>query len=134
LQRIFDRLVATRRSATFDFYQFWRALVLRLIAYNSLPLKLFGWEQVGEMIEASAAHRPPPRAFFVTNAGCPFVNGPYIYAGDVTPDNYARIGGDTTYARKVPEGEDGVGKKLTLFRCTMRSQQKWWFLSEADEE
>jgi len=26
------------------------------------------------------------------------------------------------------------GKDLTLFRCTMRSQQKWWFLSEADEE
>jgi ubiquitin carboxyl-terminal hydrolase 9/24 len=134
LQRIFDRLVATRRSATYDFYQFWRALVLRLITSNSLPLKLFGWEQVGGMIEASAEHRPPPRAFIVTNAGCPFVNGPYIYAGDVTPDNYARIGGDTTYVRKVPEGEDGVGKKLTLFRCTMRSQQKWWFLSEADEE
>jgi hypothetical protein len=44
LQRIFDRLVATRRSATYDFYQFWRALVLRLITSNSLPLKFFGWE------------------------------------------------------------------------------------------
>ena len=32
-------------------------------------------------------------------------------------------------------GMPGVpGKDLTLFRCTMRSQQKWWFLSEADEE
>ena len=32
-------------------------------------------------------------------------------------------------------GMPGVPRKdLTLFRCTMRSQQKWWFLSEADEE
>eukprot|EP00957_Ditylum_brightwellii_P020384 1537492-Ditylum_brightwellii.AAC.1 len=38
---------------------------------------------------------------------------------------------------KIPNnvpGKVGGGKTLTLFRCTMRSKQKWWFLSEADEE
>ena len=134
LQRIFDRLVATRRSATYDFYKFWRALVLKLIKSNSLPLKLFGWEQVGGLIDACVEHRPLPRSFVVAGAGCSLVNGPYTYNGDLTVDGCARIGSETSYVRKIPEGEEGAGKKLTLFRCTMRSQQKWWFLSEADEE
>ena len=30
--------------------------------------------------------------------------------------------------------EEGEGKVITLFRCTMRSSQKWWFLSEADAD
>ena len=41
------------------------------------------------------------------------------------------------YVRTIPKMEhpnQQEGHKLTLFRCTMRSQQKWWFLSEADEE
>jgi hypothetical protein len=28
----------------------------------------------------------------------------------------------------------GGGKKLAIFRSTKRSQRKWWFLSETDEE
>lgn len=27
-----------------------------------------------------------------------------------------------------------AGKTITLFRCTMKSKQKWWFLSEVDKE
>eukprot|EP00804_Cyclotella_cryptica_P003556 CCRYP_002177-RC/>CCRYP_002177-RC protein AED:0.09 eAED:0.09 QI:151/1/1/1/0.8/0.83/6/655/3175 len=38
----------------------------------------------------------------------------------------------TTTASAIPT--EGAGKTLTLFRCTMRSQQKWWFISEADED
>ena len=135
LQRIFDRLVSTRRESTYEFYQFWRSLILKLITSQSLPLKLFGWQQVDDILEASAEHRPPPRGFIVSEAGCSFVNGPYSFAGNTTPDGYAQRGVDICYERKIPENdEDGGGKKLTLFRCTMRSQQKWWFLSEADEE
>ena len=135
LQRIFDRLVSTRRESTYEFYQFWRALILKLITSQSLPLKLFGWQQVDDILEASAEHRPPPRGFVVSEAGCTFVNGHYTFAGTATPDGYAQRGFDICYERRIPEtDEDGGGKKLTLFRCTMRSQQKWWFLSEADEE
>jgi hypothetical protein len=135
LQRIFDRLVSSRRDSTYEFYEFWRALILKLIKSQSLPLRLFGWQQVDDLLEASAEHRPPPRGFDVTTAGCTFVNGKYSFIGASTPDGYAQRGVDITYERKIPDNEeDGGGKKLTLFRCTMRSQQKWWFLSEADEE
>jgi hypothetical protein len=141
LQRIFDRLVSTRRANTYEFYEFWRALILKLITSQSLPLKLFGWQQVDDLLEASAEHRPPPRAFDATMAGCTFVNGQYTFAGSTTSDGYAQRGMDICYDRRIPETaasseqpDGAAGKKLTLFRCTMRSQQKWWFLSEADEE
>eukprot|EP00980_Cylindrotheca_fusiformis_P010327 scaffold2299_cov131-Cylindrotheca_fusiformis.AAC.14 len=135
LQRIFDKIVSSRRDSTYQFYEFWRSLVLKLINSQSLPLKLVGWQQIDDLLEASADHRPPPRAFDVGHAGCTFVNGRYVFTGSSSPDGYAHRGVDISYERKIPDDEpDGGGKKLTLFRCTMRSQQKWWFLSEADEE
>lgn len=134
LQKIFDRLVSSRRRSTYEFYDFWRGLILKLMTSQSLPLKLFGWDQMNEIIEASGEHAPPPRSFMVSNAGCTFVNGEYVFAGDTTDDGYAQRGVEISYERRIPDGDEGAGKKLTLFRCTMRSQQKWWFLSEADEE
>jgi hypothetical protein len=135
LQRIFDRLVPTRRKDTHDFYAFWRSLTLKFITSQSLPLRLFGWDQVGELIGACGEMRPPPRAFMASGAGCTFVNGQYNFTGSTTVDGYARRGVEISYERIVTNPEkSGASKKLTLFRCTMRSQQKWWFLSEADEE
>lgn len=137
LNRIFDKLIKFRRADTYDFYDFWRGLVLKLITSQSLPLKLFGWQQMETLLEASATHRPPPRSFVADKAGCTFVNGEYHFKGHVTEDGYGLRAGNNeiTYEREIPEDEPyGGGKKLTLFRCTMRSQQKWWFLSEADEE
>lgn len=135
LSRIFDRLISSRRESTCEYYSFWRDLILRLIKSPSLPLRLFGWQQMDDLLFACADQRPPPRYFDVTMAGCTFVNGRYTYNASVTADGYARHGADISYQRHIPENEvDGGGKKLTLFRCTMRSQQKWWFLSEADEE
>jgi hypothetical protein len=135
LQKIFDRLVVNRRGSTYQFYAFWRSLVWRLITSKSLPLRLFGWQQVDEILIASSLHRPPPRSFTAEGAGCSFVNGEYFYNGAATPDGFALGGSDVSYERIIPhDANDGTGKKLTLFRCTMRSQQKWWFLSEADEE
>ena len=137
VQRIFEKLAPTRRKEVYAFYDFWRGLTLKLITSQSLPLKLFGWEQVGELIDASSDMRPPPKGFVVSDAGCTFVNGKYIYSGPLTEDGFARPNGDIQYVRKIPQSipeRDGGGKTLTLFRCTMRSHQKWWFLSEADEE
>eukprot|EP00537_Pseudo-nitzschia_pungens_P003953 CAMPEP_0172367922 /NCGR_PEP_ID=MMETSP1060-20121228/24635_1 /TAXON_ID=37318 /ORGANISM="Pseudo-nitzschia pungens, Strain cf. cingulata" /LENGTH=3187 /DNA_ID=CAMNT_0013092347 /DNA_START=34 /DNA_END=9597 /DNA_ORIENTATION=- len=137
LLRIFDKLIEFRRPDTYDFYSFWRGLVLKLITSQSLPLKLFGWQQVETLLEASAAHRPPPRSFVVELAGCNFVNGEYHFKGVETEDGYGLRSGNNeiSYVREIPDDEPvNSGKKLTLFRCTMRSQQKWWFLSEADEE
>ena len=135
LQRIFDRLVTVKREECYQFYSFWRNLVLLLINSKSLPLRLFGWEQLKELIDASQEHRPPPKAFDVSCAGVVFVNGRYTFAGITTPDGYAEKGVEISYERRVqPTEKEGAGKNLTLFRCTMRSQQKWWFLSEADED
>jgi ubiquitin carboxyl-terminal hydrolase 9/24 len=135
LQKIFDRLLVNRRASTYKFYAFWRTLIWKLITSQSLPLKLFGWQQVDDILDASSYHRPPPRSYIAKAAGCTFVNGEYVYNGTTTADGYVLGGTDVCFERKIPDDEeDGGGKKLTLFRCTMRSQQKWWFLSEADEE
>lgn len=135
LQRIFDKLMTTRRESTYEFYAFWRELILKLITSQSLPLKLFGWQQIDDILTAGTDHRPPPRSFVASNAGCNFVNGEYFFTGGTTADGYALRSPEISYERKIPPNdEDEGGKTLTLFRCTMRSQQKWWFLSEADEE
>jgi len=135
LSRLFDRLIVSRRDATYEYYEFWRYLALRLIKSPSLSLRLCGWEQIDDLLDASSKHRPPPRFFDVSNAGCTFVNGRYSCTVATTPDAYARNGVDASYERHIPEDEeDGGGKKLTLCRCIMRSTQKWWFFPEADEE
>jgi ubiquitin carboxyl-terminal hydrolase 9/24 len=135
LQKMMDRLVNTRRAATMDYYAFWRSFILTLISSPSLPLKLTGWEQVNEMIKACADHRPPPRQYLVRDAGVAFCNGTYDFCGPVLSDGYTPFGADVSYVHVIPPDVSDVGgRKLTLFRCTMRSQQKWWFLSEADEE
>jgi len=148
LQHIFDRLVVTRRDACYEFYEFWRNWVHKLINSPSLPLKLFGWESVNDLIDACERHRPPPRTFWVKNAGTAFANGLFDFSGAVTPDGYFQpifldrsnnqgAAEHIMYVHEIPQAEhpqQQAGHKLTLFRCTMRSQQKWWFLSEADEE
>jgi hypothetical protein len=70
-----------------------------------------------------------------------FVNGKYDYDGALTWQGYYKTGGEIRYVRNIPAGEGkeqgGAGrrkKKLTLFRCLMRSHEKWWFISEANEE
>ena len=135
LQIVFDRLATTRRQTTYKFYAYWRQLVYKFLSSPSLPLKLHGWEAVNDLIDACERHRPPPRTFWVQGAGCKFANGLYEYHGPVTPDGYYKPTSEIMYVRAIPhtDPEQG-GHKLTLFRCTMRSQQKWWFLSEADEE
>ena len=136
-QRIFEKLAPTHRKELYQFYEFWRFLTLKLINSKSLPLRLFGWEQVAEIIDACADMRPPPQSYIVSGAGHTFVNGRYTYAGPLTEDGFYRPGSEISYVRKIPSSipeKDGGGKTLTLFRCTMRSHHKWWFLSEADEE
>jgi hypothetical protein len=144
LQRMFDKLIVVRRAATYEFFAFWRQQTLTYIQSKSLPLRLLGWTQVDGILAASDVHRPPPRSYRASGAGVPFVDGEYKYNGLITPDGhaYTKPGGhekagamDVSYRRAVPDDvEFGGGKRLTLFRCSMRSQQKWWFLSEADEE
>ena len=83
LQKIFDRLVVSRRrKQIYKFYSVWRGLILKLITSQSLPLRLTGWEQLKDCIEACKNHRPPPKMFEVSQAGgVQFVNGIFEFAG-----------------------------------------------------
>ena len=168
LRQLFDRLLwytkhpnpnyQRYRTASQGFYQYWRDVVWTLISSKSLPLQLFGWEQVSELISACVAHRPPPKYYIVKGGGAEIVNGRYDYSGATAKAINEQtnqegcvvpLGTEILYARKVTVPNkmsstginnplapttDTIVKTLTIFRCTMRSQQKWWFLSEADEE
>jgi len=58
LQKIFDRLVVScRRKQTYKFYSVWRGLILKFITSRSLPLRLTGWEQLKDCIEACKNHQ-----------------------------------------------------------------------------
>lgn len=162
LQRIYERLALSHPPAIYDYYTFSRSLVLKLITSQSLPLKLLGWTALEEIIEASGEKRPPPKCYWVRGAGLDFINGVYEFdPKKIGEGGWMKNGVDVSYIRRIPEEyhdcvdpagslvtgaggassataspvvTDGAGKTLTLFRCTMRSQQKWWFISEADED
>jgi len=139
LQSIFQGLILSRRNEVYEFYAFCRNFSLKLITSQSLPLKLYGWETVNELVEISQEMAPPPRAFIVSGAGTDFVNGTYVYNTKVGEDGFAHPKADHSYeyifTTDPTEPNVNAGRrKLTLFKCTMRSQQKWWFISEADEQ
>ena len=182
----------------YEYFSFWRELSLRLITSSSLPLRLFGWDEISTIITESERTRPPPRAYMVSGAGTELINGLYEFdnkhvnqygyvksgielqyhktiqppndvgggshhgdGGVVVVDDYSAdvIGGiapqqqhhqqppPPTMAVVVPSDQTGIPsrgngsasavvgrlRRVTLFRCTMRSSQKWWFLSECDE-
>lgn len=129
-QTIHDRQRHQPWNCTIDFYAFWRCMVLKLISPQSTSkLQELGWEEMDELLLASAEHMPIPKRYEVTGAGCSYVNGVYRLAYDPTFDR--RL----VYVRAIPATvHPGGGKKLTLFECITRSEQKWWFISEADEE
>jgi len=134
LQAIFQLLILSRRSETYKFYAFCRDFALKLITSQSLPLKLYGWENVNELVEISASMAPPPKTYIASGAGVTFVNGEFQYAAAIGEDGFVSSKTDYCYECIVPPAsKDDKSKKLTLFKCTMRSQQKWWFISEADE-
>jgi hypothetical protein len=60
---------------------------------------------------------------------------------DVIVDDDSDVVGSSAVSGIVPQPQPQeqtpmavVGRTITLFWCTMRSSQKWWFLSEADED
>ena len=142
LQRLYEKMALCHPHYINEYYEFSRSLVLKLITSASLPLKLLGWGALEEIIDASIQRRPPPKSYVVEGAGLEFINGKFDFDPKrLTEEGWIKNGCDAIYVRKIPESnanpasaEDGAGKTLTLFRCTMRSQQKWWFISEADED
>lgn len=107
------------------FHKFWMGYISKLIRSSSLVLKLFGWEQVNDLILDAKAKRADAASFQVTGAGTTVVNGIYTLNGKHSDTNSNRY-------VKAPSTPDEPF--LTLFRCTMRTKAKWWFISIADLE
>eukprot|EP00956_Cyclotella_meneghiniana_P012400 scaffold17624_cov77-Cyclotella_meneghiniana.AAC.9 len=121
---------------THAYYDFSRSFALNLINFSSTELKILGWTLL-ELIVEEDIENPPPSAFQVKGAGLDFINGLYeINTYQITEEGFLKHGSNISYVKKIPcngNSEDGVGKTLTLFQCTMRSQEHWWFISEADK-
>ncbi|KAJ8524371.1 hypothetical protein ON010_g16747 [Phytophthora cinnamomi] len=98
----------------------WLDITERYVESTSLPLRLFGLEQINQIVNCARASRAFPPRYFVRNAGTPTVNGVYTLKANST---------SATYVFRQQE----TGQVFTLFCCTMKSGLKWWFISEADK-
>jgi ubiquitin C-terminal hydrolase len=98
----------------------WLEITERYVESTSLPLRLFGLEQINQIVNCARASRAFPPRYFVKNAGTAAVNGVYNLKANST---------SATYVFRQQE----TGQVFTLFCCTMKSGLKWWFISEADK-
>lgn len=106
------------------FHQFWLDFTLKSLGSGSLVLRLFGWDQMHELIREGNAKRPLAESYIVSGAGNDDANGIYEYRK--TDDD-----GAITYVKKPTRPNMPL---LTLFRCSMKNTSKWWFISEQDKE
>lgn len=117
---IIRRLVDSGVVSALAINKLWLELTQRYVESTSLPLRLFGLEQINLIVNCAHASRSFPPRYIVRNAGTAMLNGVYVLKPDSTTATYV-------YQR---EGTDQV---FTLFCCTMKSGSKWWFISEADK-
>ncbi|KAF0685065.1 Aste57867_22993 [Aphanomyces stellatus] len=102
-------------------------VVSRFIESTSLPQRLFGFEQLGHLVQHARHTLPLPPSYRITGAGSPNVNGVYELVS--TPSSSSAAG---TYI-KTESRLANASHPMTLFCCTMKSGSKMWFLSEADQ-
>jgi ubiquitin carboxyl-terminal hydrolase 9/24 len=105
--------------------QLWLRITCRYLESASLPLRLFGLEQLSQIVNCARASRPFPLRYRVQNGGTSVVNGIYELKKDDTPDC-------TTDTASYVMLQPNTKQTFTLFCCTMKSGSKWWFISEAD--
>eukprot|EP01039_Chlorochromonas_danica_P010659 gene10659-11821_t len=111
------------------FFHFWYQMIWKCITSSSLIVKLFGYDQLNELLVELKGLRPLAGSFIVENAGTDFVNGLYLVNTKISLESCECF-------QYVKQPEEGSGQPLlTLFRCTMRNTKaKWWFISQADLE
>jgi len=116
LERIMDK--SNKKD---DAFAFRLKLSLKYIQSSSLPQRLFGWEQIPSLVDSARRSRPAAQAYMLQGCGSHEVDGIYTKHGEHD--------GTPKYVR-----ESDSGLELTLFRCTMRSNSKQWFISNADRD
>jgi len=107
-----------------NFLTFIEKWAMKLVVCEDTDLKRFGLAQITAIVTQS-----PPLSYNVSGAGCIHINGTY--------DLKIQNNGELWYHLSIPESyedREWAGKRLTLFRCNMRSRHKWWFISEANED
>ncbi|GMH86528.1 hypothetical protein TrVE_jg4673 [Triparma verrucosa] len=97
-----------------------------LLDSNSLNLKLHATTMLTNLTVQSTAFKPPPSSYIVEGAGLEWVNGEFQQTN--------APGDSLKYTYSVQNHPKGKKIDLTLFQCSMRSQCKWWFISEADPD
>lgn len=60
-----------------DFLSFWFDFTVKCVQSASLVTRLFGWEQLNELIDEAKSMKPPAKEYEVVGAGTWFVNGTY---------------------------------------------------------
>jgi hypothetical protein len=122
------------------YHRFWYTMVYKSITSTALVTKLFGYEQLNELLFAVKTSRPVASSYRVEHAGTSMINGTYVLNALHLSQQHAS---STAAAQAPPEScqyvkipsEDQHEPVLTLFRCTMRNTKaKWWFLSHADAD
>ena len=105
--------------------------LLSLLNSPSLPLRLHGWDYLTAQIRRSACYRQPPMHYDISGAGLDWLNGRYDLSNPLSPVDglVEHVGLSPKYTLRTVDD-----REVTLFRCQMRSNQKWWFISEADKE
>ena len=106
-------------------YSKWLNITTIFIQSTSLPQRLFGLEQITALVQMAKNATPFPLRYMVQKAGTDIVNGLYTLCPKASN---ALCGSSATYLKKGNQGE-----MFTLFRCTMQSGSKWWFISDADK-
>lgn len=112
------------------FHVFWFDIILKFMNSSSLVLKLRAWEQLEDIIQEAKATRPLANSYTIEGAGSEVVNGTYT-AANTHPSN-DHLTDVLKYVKQANKAQNIP--LLTLFRCTMRTKAKWWFLSQADIE
>ena len=142
LFRLYLRLSDKDPLLMFSFFIWWEAFILKFVTSQNLPIKLFCWDEIVNVVNDShILDLKPPRGYIVSGAGSEFINGRYDFVPNAKIMENGRLEQSSApfYRRAMPTDEladgEGGGKTLTLFKCHVRSLDlKWWFLSEADAQ
>lgn len=114
LQRLCKKLSLSTPQVMSDFNQFWRSLTLKLLQSESQVHKLFGLEEIENLIAACRF----PEAYIVKGAGNQIVNGRY----EVSPSLITN--GCVSSQTVTYERTSDCGEKLTIQPCLMTEPGK----------
>jgi ubiquitin C-terminal hydrolase len=103
-----------------SFHEFWMKYAFRAVQSGSLVLKLFGWDQINELVREAISTRPPVEEYEVVGAGTDYVNGRYVLT--------SRENDGSPRFTKMSQSDDVP--TLTLYRCVMKGNKgRYWFIT-----